>query len=371
LPYDGPKTSLQRSLRRLVPPGERRWIHDHITRSVRLDDLEAFQLLPEGGTYDQLPASLQRYRTDIFTDKYKRLVREGLSRTITAHIAKDGYSYIHPTQHRTLSVREAARVQTFPDGFRFAGEPSHRYRQIGNAVPPLLAQAIGHALRLSLQARPRPQRDSASDFRSDLLAWHRASTRPHPWRVGHSPWHVLMAEMCLHRTRADQVGSIFGSLVQIAPTPRSMVEHAAEVRSALGRLGVRWRVENMLKVASTLVELHDEVVPDTLEGLLSLPGVGDYVASAVLCFGFGRTAILMDTNTERIATRTMGHTRSKRRWQLRLDLYRLAGSQGADAKFNFAMLDLGRLVCRAAEPRCLSCPVNHRCASFQPQAVQG
>jgi A/G-specific adenine glycosylase len=150
-----------------------------------------------------------------------------------------------------------------------------------------------------------------------------------------------------------------------------MVEHAAEVRSVLGPLGVRWRVENMLKVASTLVELHDEVVPDTREGLLRLPGVGDYVASAVLCFGFGRTAILMDTNTERIASRTMGNNGSKRRWQLRLDLYRLAGSQGADAKFNFAMLDLGGLVCRAAEPRCLSCPVNHRCASFQPKTVQG
>jgi len=150
-----------------------------------------------------------------------------------------------------------------------------------------------------------------------------------------------------------------------------MVEHGSEVRSLLGPLGVRWRVENMLKVASILMELHDEVVPDTREGLLRLPGVGDYVASAVLCFGFGRAAILMDTNTERIASRTTGNNRSKRRWQLRLDLYRLAGSQGADAKFNFAMLDLGGLVCRAAEPRCLSCPVSHRCASVQPKAAQG
>jgi A/G-specific adenine glycosylase len=149
-----------------------------------------------------------------------------------------------------------------------------------------------------------------------------------------------------------------------------MVENAADVRSVLSPLGLRWRVENMLKVAATLVELHNEVVPDTRDGLLGLPGVGDYVASAVLVFGFGRSAILLDTNTERIVTRAMGHNGSKRRWQLRLDLYRLAGSQGADAGFNFAMLDLGGLVCRIAAPQCLSCPVNHHCASFQANAAQ-
>ena len=101
------------------------------------------------------PITSQRYRTDIFTDKYKRLAWEELSRTITAHIAKDGYWYIHPEQHRTLSIREAARLQTFPDWFRFAGQPSHRYSQIGNAVPPLLAEAVGRALVRSLSGRPR------------------------------------------------------------------------------------------------------------------------------------------------------------------------------------------------------------------------
>src|SRR5205823_4113482 len=75
-----------------------------------------------------------------------RLAWDKPSRTITAHIAKDGYWYIHPEQHRTLSIREAARVQTFPDWFRFAGFPSNRLVQIGNAVPPLLGKAIGEAM---------------------------------------------------------------------------------------------------------------------------------------------------------------------------------------------------------------------------------
>src|SRR5213078_103641 len=116
---------------------------------------EAFALLRPGQTYEDLPHRLRRYRADIFSDKYKRLEWNELSRSITAHLAKDGYWYIHPDQDRTLSVREAARIQTFPDWFRFAGEPSLRYRQIGNAVPPLLAERIADALHVALLAPKR------------------------------------------------------------------------------------------------------------------------------------------------------------------------------------------------------------------------
>src|SRR5205823_5820265 len=105
-------------------------------------------------------------------------------------------------------------------------------------------------------------------------------------------------------------------------------------------------------------------VPNTREDLLTLPGVGDYVANAVLCFGFGRAAILMDSNSERIVGRVAGSRASGRRWQMRLDLYRLAGATGADREFNSALLDLGALVCRASRPRCLVCPVNGHCATF-------
>ena len=123
--YDPGRISseFQRDMRAGVPFEHRTAVWDHITRDVRPDDMEAFALLGEGQDYSDLPDRLQRYRADIFTDKYRRLGWHELCRTITAHIAKDGYWYIHPDQHRTLSVREAARVQTFPDEFRFAGNP--------------------------------------------------------------------------------------------------------------------------------------------------------------------------------------------------------------------------------------------------------
>ena len=129
-----------------------RVVHDHVTRPVRADDFEAFKLMDGRTLYSDLPESLRRYRADIFNDKYNRLSWDDPSRTVTAHLAKDGYWYIHPEQHRSLTVREAARLQTFPDTFRFAGCRSHQFEQIGNAVPPQLAQQIGSAILDSVRS---------------------------------------------------------------------------------------------------------------------------------------------------------------------------------------------------------------------------
>ena len=367
LPYGGPRTKLQRLLRAEVSRDDRRVVHDHITRDVRKDDAEAFALLAEGGTYDQLPRRLQRYRADIFSDKYKRLEWNGLSRSITAHLAKDGYWYIHPEQHRTLSVREAARIQTFPDWFRFAGQPSLRYRQIGNAVPVLLAEAIASSLHLALtlpRKRGRPRMNGQA-FRTDLLAWHKHHARDYPWRAQVDPWHVLMAEVCLHRTRADQVRPVYEALAELAPTPADMVANARKTRDAMRSLGLRWRAENLVKIARALVRDHGGQVPsDSLE-LRRLPGVGDYVANAVLTFGFGQRTVIVDTNTSRIVGRVRGRTENTRRWQLRLDLHGLAGRDGPDASFNYALLDLGAQICRAGTPLCEDCPVRRHCATHR------
>ncbi len=143
LPSGRALTAFQRRSRRGQPRGRGGKLFDHHTRAVREDDLEAFRLMNSQTRYSELPAHLRRYRSDIFHDKYKRLDWDEPSRTITAHIAHDGYWYIHPEQHRSLTIREAARIQSFPDWYRFAGTPSHALRQIGEAVPPLLAAATG------------------------------------------------------------------------------------------------------------------------------------------------------------------------------------------------------------------------------------
>jgi DNA (cytosine-5)-methyltransferase 1 len=362
--FGSPASDLARRLRRGMDNGHRKVVWDHITRDVRADDHEAFSLMPEGGTYADLPPELQRYRSDIFTDKYKRLSWDEVSRTITAHIAKDGYWYIHPEQPRTLSIREAARVQTFPDDFRFAGQPTHRFRQIGNAVPPLLAEALGKTMRTAIESRASEgRRRQLTSFHDDLLVWHPDHERRFPWRGERAdPWLVLMAEMCLHRARADQVTRVFEELCRLAPTPRRLLDDEAKTLTAMSALGLNQRVENVVAVARALVEQFDGQVPKTELELRTLPAVGDYVAQAVLCFGFGQRSVLIDSNTTRIVGRIFDRDRA-RRFQLRLDLYRLAGPAGPDAAFNYALLDLGALVCRVGRPRCEVCPVRSHCAT--------
>jgi DNA (cytosine-5)-methyltransferase 1 len=359
-----PLTSFQQHMRAGVPEGAKDLVHDHITRAVRDDDLEAFGLLAEGQTYADLPERLRRYRSDIFTDKYKRLAWDELSRTITAHLAKDGYWYIHPQQHRTLSVREAARVQTFPDRVRFAGQPSHRYRQIGNAVPPLMGRELGSALLATLSAPPATsRRPEAHEARDELLAWHAARSRGIPWRrPGVDPWHVLMAETCLHRAPAGRVDALFAALVEIAPTPEQVDAAPGAALAAIRSLGLGWRGESVVRVAAALVELFGGEVPDSDLELRMLPTVGDYVAQAVLCFGFGRRAGLLDSSSARTVSRLNGRD-ATRRWQLRLDLHRMAGAHGPDAEFNGALLDLGALVCTTRAPRCAECPLRSHCVT--------
>jgi DNA (cytosine-5)-methyltransferase 1 len=106
--------------------------------------------LPEGSTeYDSLKkAIVPPYDPGKFANKWRKIDAREPVRTITAHLGKDSYSHIHYSdeQARTISVREAARLQSFPDGFTFAGTLDPALKQIGNSVPPLFAAAIGRSI---------------------------------------------------------------------------------------------------------------------------------------------------------------------------------------------------------------------------------
>jgi len=135
-------------------------LYNHQTRWHNPDDLQAFKLLQEGERYINLPDDLRRYDSKIhpenrnkwFKDRYRKLIRDEPSWTIEAHIGKDTYRHIYPSREgepeppRTISVREAARLQSFPDRFRFLGPFTRQFCHVGNAVPPLLAKIVAEAV---------------------------------------------------------------------------------------------------------------------------------------------------------------------------------------------------------------------------------
>jgi len=127
------------------------YLFNHKSRYNNENDLEIFKLLPEGeNSLHENIQHLNNYtnRNHIFKDKYYKLKQDEVSKTITSHMKYDCHMYIHPTQARGLSPREAARIQTFPDDYVFRGALNDWYKQIGNAVPVKLAEIIANQLKL-------------------------------------------------------------------------------------------------------------------------------------------------------------------------------------------------------------------------------
>lgn len=133
------------------------FVTQHISRPHNERDLAIYQFAIEKWNdenvrfkYTDIPKHLQTHKNmTSFLDRFKVVNGEGVSHTIVAHIAKDGHYYIHPDieQCRSISVREAARLQSFPDDFYFEGSRSAAFKQIGNAVPPLMAFAIAQKIK--------------------------------------------------------------------------------------------------------------------------------------------------------------------------------------------------------------------------------
>lgn len=127
----------------------------NIARPNNLNDLKIYSIVAKrkrehnNTEYSQLPKSLIHHKNiNVFIDRFKALDSEGYSQTITAHIAKDGHYFIHPdvSQNRSITVREAARIQTFPDNYYFESSRSAAFKQIGNAVPPHLARKLSKCI---------------------------------------------------------------------------------------------------------------------------------------------------------------------------------------------------------------------------------
>jgi DNA (cytosine-5)-methyltransferase 1 len=359
-------------MREGVGDGEAAKLFDHITRPVREDDERAFQLMDATTRYSDLPADMRRYRHDIFDDKYKRLDEDGLSRTITAHIAKDGYWYIHPRQNRTLTVREAARLQTFPDRFRFAGPPSAAFRQIGNAVPPAVAERLGQAIRASLAAQQAAE--TSTQQIADLLAeWFNSLTaRTVPWLRARSRWQVICAEFLLDRLPASQMRSLW-PLLSRWDTPADTLAADSELREIARWLERADRAERILELAARLACSPEQLDDD--EAIRRIPGVNEALADlAVLAVASGpedesEEPVLVGRGVLRVVARFTGEQvdRRNRLTDGRLATARMIGDGSNARDAHLGLIELAAGICRPA-PLCVECPLAQNCHSSQADA---
>ena len=364
LPYrrnGRPPTVLQRWFRRGQRRGRGSKVYDHFARSVRQDDLQAFRQMTSRTRYSDLPDHLRRYTTDHFNDRYKRLDAKEPSRTITAHIARDGYWYIHPYEHRSLTVREAARIQSFPDSFRFAGTPSNAFRQIGEAVPPLVARAVGRSLQNAITyTRETSARIITKEISKALSQWIRqkpVSELRAPWRMSKTPWLILMGMAVLERKSTREKPTSWSYYRDIWPDPEAYLSD----RTREDRIGrVDGRSHDLLgNIARAFVDAH----PGEPSIKVSPPSMSVDRWKMAWTLAGKSSNLRCTAPARRVAERVSGIKRSESLLAAQTEMARLVGLHDTEAAYA-AVLEIGEQFCRPKDPLCVECPIKEFCASY-------
>lgn len=370
--YEGPKTTYQRAMRARIDPADLRKVFDHITRPVREDDREAFESMTHKTKYTDLKPEHQRYRKDIFDDKYKKLDENDLSRTITAHIAKDGYWYIHPRQARTLTIREAARIQSFPDDFRFAGPPSAAFKQIGNAVPPLVGQTIGESVRRAMSSC-RKVDYTTRDLSKSLSNWFHSDdpdSSSLPWLRSNDRWKIAVGELLLDRASAIVVRSVW-PIIDAQPRYSSSTlpdpafcDQLSELLEGFGRYSRIKNVANLnAQIEADPTALWEAAIDRSRLPALS-SAITDLLELAAPVDG-SEEPVITTKGTLRVTARVLGTDVDKRNKQTdgRLSVARMIGIGSRSRDAHLGLIRLATDVCKVDEPNCSNCPLRQMCES--------
>ncbi|HME77036.1 MAG TPA: A/G-specific adenine glycosylase [Mycobacterium sp.] len=205
---------------------------------------------------------------------------------------------------------------------------------------------------------PRPEETIEP---SRLVAWYESAQRDLPWRRGGvSPWQILVSEFMLQQTPVARVQPVWEDWVRRWPTPSATAAAtAADVLRAWGKLGYPRRAKRLHECATVIATEHAGVVPDDVDTLQQLPGIGGYTARAIACFAYGRRVPVVDTNVRRVLARaTRGAPDAAPSARDLEALERMLPEDGTAPRFSVALMELGATVCTARSPRCGLCPLS-------------
>ena len=271
---------------------------------------------------------------------------------------------LHPNGHRRISIFEAMCIQGLPFEYRILGNFTQQASQVSDTLPPNIALAIGKSIK---QAIYLPQ----VRISEKLIKWYNANHRDYPWRNTNDPYSILIAEKLLQQTSVNEnVIKIYNHIVSKYPNARSLsYAEPDDLIPIVAPLGLNYRAYELIKLARVIVERYGGEIPDNLDRLLELPGIGEYIARAILCFSYGHDVPIVDTNISRLVYRILGwqgkmpsNPARVRKLIIQVERFMVKGK----AKIiNLAMLDLCSSICSIKEPDCSICPISNECQYCQ------
>ena len=210
-------------------------------------------------------------------------------------------------------------------------------------------------------------------LRKQLMKWYRANHRDLPWRRSNTPYHIWVSEVMLQQTQVKTVLNYYRRFLTKFPNIKRLA--AADLQAVLKvweGMGYYARARNLHRAAKAVVQNHRGRVPDQWETFHNLPGVGDYIAAAVLSIAFNQPHPVVDGNVKRVLAR-LHKIRAPVNQPGSDKQFKKAAAQLLDSRqpgtFNQAMMELGALICKPRNPLCDVCPLTRICRAYQTQQV--
>jgi A/G-specific adenine glycosylase len=219
---------------------------------------------------------------------------------------------------------------------------------------------------------PLPLPDNVTQVHAQLLHWYEAEQRDLPWRTTSDPYAILVSEIMLQQTQVDRVLPKYHQFLAAFPTLADLANApTAEVISVWVPLGYNRRAVSLQSIARQVIAEYNGCIPDTIDELLKLKGIGRYTAGAIACFAYHKQVATVDTNIRRVLHRIflgleVGSRQAKQPVNdaQMLLLAEQVLPEGEAYNWNQALMDLGATICTSNNPECTRCPLQNTCRAY-------
>lgn len=212
-------------------------------------------------------------------------------------------------------------------------------------------------------------KDKRNYFTEKLLDWYKINKREFPWRYTQDSYKVWISETLLQQTDSAKALYAYNKILMKYPNIFALSESSiCDIEGIFKEIGLVYKAERINNASKYICKNYNGILPNNKNELIKIKGIGNYIANAILCFAYNNNCAVVDTNVIRIFERVFNIKSDKARPQNDKKVWVIADSLVDKKKskdYNYAILDLGALICTSKLPKCGMCPVSYICEYFE------